>query len=425
VSRATVAVIAVVSTFATAMVLAGAGSPQPTPPWVVAAVKRVVADRAVAARATAPQSARVAPPVSPPVSAAPAYSSLPSAPVTTQQSAAPAPAPPPAATEQSTAPAPAPATTQQSTTPAPAPNPTPKRTPSKAGHVFVILLTGAGYQATFGTQSQMPYLATQLRPQGALLSGFHPLDAADLPNYLALAGGLKPNAQTQANCPTYRDGECVQPNTVLSLGDQVTSSGRLWRSYAESMGDQPCRHPANGSADDTLQTRPGDEYATRHNPFVYFHSLLDLSDCQANDLDLSALPKDLRTTKTTPNLALIVPNLCNGGGEQPCADGTAGGPPAADAFLKTWVPQILASPAYRKDGALIVAFLTSDPGGLAPTGALVLSRFTRPATLYAKPFDPDALLRSLEDLFGLDALGQAKHAPSFAKLTFAKAFPPH
>jgi len=192
----------------------------------------------------------------------------------------------------------------------------------------------------------------------------------------------------------------VQPNTVLSLGDQVSSSGRIWRAYLEGMGDTPCVHPDNGTADTTLTQTTG--YVTRHNPFVYFHSLVDLSDCQANDLDLSKLPDDLKTTKTTPNLAFVAPAL----GDDP------------DAFLKTWVPQILDSPAYKKDGVLVIAFLS----GPSPSGAVVLSPYARKASLYAKPYDPYSLLRSIEALFALDPLGQAKTAPSFAKTVLTSAF---
>jgi hypothetical protein len=36
----------------------------------------------------------------------------------------------------------------------------------------------------------------------------------------------------------------------------------------EDMGT-PCRHPAIGAMDDTQSARPDDQYATRHNPFVY------------------------------------------------------------------------------------------------------------------------------------------------------------
>ena len=54
-----------------------------------------------------------------------------------------------------------------------------------------------------------------------------------------------------------------------------------------------CRHPVLNSFDTTQQARVGDQYAARHNPFVYFHSLLDGGACAANDIDLSQLQTDL------------------------------------------------------------------------------------------------------------------------------------
>lgn len=383
-SRTRLALLAIVSIFATAVVLADAAGPAPRPAWLAAAVQRVAALRRAPAPATTEAQARVPPPRAP--AAAP---SSPVAPVS-----APAPVSSAAAAPTPT-PAPAP----------PAPPAAPKPEPSKVRHVFVIALRGAGYQATFGPQSPLPYLATDLRARGALLSGFHPVDAADLPNYLAFAGGLQPSSETRAECGIFADRGCVQPNTTLSLGDQVTSSGRSWRAYLEGMGDQPCVHPEDGAQDATLQATSG--YVTRHNPFVYFHSLLDLGDCQANDVDLTRLGDDLKTARTTPNLAYIAPAV----GDD------------LDAFLKTWVPQIVDSAAYKKDGALIVAFLSGDTGTGA-TGALLLSRWARPGSLYAKDYDPASLLGAVEDMFALDRLGAAKRAPAFARLLLPSAFPP-
>jgi hypothetical protein len=288
-------------------------------------------------------------------------------------------------------------------------------------HVFVIALAGAGYQAAFGPGAASTYLA-QLRQKGALLSGFAPIDGAELPNYLAFAGGQPPNAATRAECATFADfpagaapakdgvvpGDgCIYPNTVLSLGDQVTASGGLWRAYLQDLDAGPdhaasCRHPAVGAADGTLQPRPSDSYATRHNPFVYFHSLLDLGDCQADDLPLTKLSADLATEKTTPELAYLAP----GAG----AD--------ADAFLRQWVPPILASPGYRHGGVLAVAFLS----GPAPTGALLLSPFAQKGALYAQPYDPYSLLRSIEDLLALEPLAKAAKAKSFARVALRPAF---
>jgi hypothetical protein len=334
--------------------------------------------------------------------------------------------------------------------------------PSKVKHVFVIALTGTPSQPAFGATSPAHYLATELKRRGTLLSGFRPVDGgADLPNYLAMTGGQPPNPDTRRECTTFSDfpssaattsagvvsgSGCVYPNTVLSIGDQLTASRHTWRAYAEDLGSgtdgaQSCRHPRPGEADDTLRGRVGDQYATRHNPFVYFHSLLDLGDCMANDVALDQLAGDLRSVSKTPDYAFIAPNLCDSGTESPCVDGRPGGLATADAFLNEWVPRILASPAYQRDGLLVVTFpsstttptatgttttppATTDPatGSPAPTGTLLLSRFARAGTTIAGPYDPYSLLRSVEDLFGLTPLARAKDAASFAKVALPGAF---
>ncbi|HEX6651770.1 MAG TPA: alkaline phosphatase family protein [Thermoleophilaceae bacterium] len=314
--------------------------------------------------------------------------------------------------------------------------------PSRIKHVFVIALAGHGFDATFGPSSPAPYLTGQLRPKGALLTNYSSLGHGDLADLLALAGGQPPNADTSAGCPTYRDfppmtkpkksGEivadgCVYPNTVTSLSDQVTSSGGSWRAYIEDLDQGPdgkssCRHPASDAADDTTRARPGDGYATRHNPFVYFHSLLDLGSCDANDVALGGLESDLRTAKDTPNLAFIAPNLCHDGTESPCADGSPGGIPAADAFLAEWAPKILDSPAYRKDGLLVITFADS-PDQTTPVGTLLVSQYADAGITNDAAWDPYSLLRSLEDLLGLDALARAAEADSFANTVLARALP--
>lgn len=322
--------------------------------------------------------------------------------------------------------------------------------PTKIRHVFVIALAGHGFDAAFGPQSSAPYLATRLRPRGVVLEGFRALGAAQLPDHIAQVGGQPPNAQTRADCPSFaeippattptKSGEirahgCVFPNTVTTIGDQLTASRRVWRAYVEDLDRGPerratCRRPASNAADDTLRDRAGDGYATRRNPFVYFHSLLDLGDCDALDGPLERLERDLRTVATTANYSYVAPNLCHSGSESPCADGSPGGLPAADAFLATWVPRILASPAYRRDGLLIVTFAGRTVAASAPApaaadlrnGTLLLSRFAAAGTTAGGDYDPYSLLRSVEDLFALRPLARAASARSFAPTVLGNAY---
>jgi phosphatidylinositol-3-phosphatase len=78
---------------------------------------------------------------------------------------------------------------------------------------------------------------------------------------------------------TTSDGQavgqgCVYPASVPTVADQLTAKGLTWKAYQQDMG-APCRHPVLGLLDDTQKAPVGDQYAARHNPFVYFHSIID------------------------------------------------------------------------------------------------------------------------------------------------------
>jgi phosphatidylinositol-3-phosphatase len=304
-------------------------------------------------------------------------------------------------------------------------------------HVFVISLTSPGYEAAFGETSQMQYLATQLRPKGELLSGYTLLDDAVLPNGVATVSGQPPNSSTEGNCATYTefppsakvgsDGTvsgagCVYPVETLTVADQLASGRFSWRAYMDGMVDEAgkaakCVHPDADATD----TPPPGAYAASQNPFVHFHSLLDLGDCATNDVPLDELPADLRKATATANYSYIAPTPCNSGATGQCAPGSVEGAAAADAFLSKWVPEILASPAYKEDGLLAVTFGAANPatteGAPAPAtapaddplhvGALLVSRFLSGGSTNATTYDPYSLLRTTEDLFGLGHLGLA------------------
>jgi phosphatidylinositol-3-phosphatase len=311
-------------------------------------------------------------------------------------------------------------------------------------HVFVINLENKGYDETWGPGSAAPYLSQTLRAQGVLLSSYYGTAHNSQPNYVAQVSGQGPNPQMQGDCQTYSNftgsgtaapgqavgSGCVFPPSVPSLPDQLGGKGLTWRGYMEDVGT-PCRHPQVGAADDTQKAKVGDQYATRHNPFMYFHSVIDSPSCADHVVDLSALPFDLGSTSSTRNLTYITPNLCNDGHDAPCVDGRAGGLAAADTWLRTWVPRITGSPAFKQDGMLVITFDESDgpqsdasaccgegPGPNSPlpgitgmgggkVGALVLSPFVKANTVSSTSYNHYSLLASIEDLFGLPYLGYA------------------
>ncbi|MGY2746784.1 alkaline phosphatase family protein [Arthrobacter sp. UYCu723] len=301
----------------------------------------------------------------------------------------------------------------------------------KPGHVFVINLENKGYEKVWGAGSEAPYLAKTLRANGVLLSDYYGIAHHSNANYLAQISGQASNAMTRDDCPTYApftqtgsagQGQvqgtgCVYPASVPTVAGQLSSAGKTWKGYMEDM-KTPCRHPELGAKDDDQKAKVDDQYATRHNPFVYFEEITSSPECQNNVVDFTELAGDLQSIATTPALSYITPNLCNDGHDAPCVDGSPGGLASADSWLRQQIPAILESPAFKKDGVLVITFDESEgntggpsgiPGGTAggKIGALVLSPFTKGGTTSDKPYNHFSLLGSIEDIFSLPHLGYA------------------
>jgi phosphatidylinositol-3-phosphatase len=334
--------------------------------------------------------------------------------------------------------------------------------------VFVIVLENESFSSTFATPTDDPYLASTLVGQGALLTNFYAVGHDSLDNYIAMISGQPPTTDTQDDCLHFLgivgslgpagietgDG-CVYPPDVQTVGSQLESAGYTWKAYMQDMGNVPsresaaCGHPVLGSADQTEIAVPGDGYATRHDPFMYFESVID--DRQACDSHVVALGSpdgqmpasalsgetglatDLRSVATTPNYSFITPNLCEDGHDFPCVNQATGESAYADfdGFLQTWVPLITRSAAYRQGGMLIVTFdeaesgpeadsaccgerpgpAAAEPGKNGPgggiVGAVVLSPFIRPGTVSRTEYNDFSLLATVEEIFGLARLGEA------------------
>ncbi|TAN00595.1 MAG: phosphoesterase [Rhodanobacteraceae bacterium] len=317
-------------------------------------------------------------------------------------------------------------------------------------HVFLVVLENEPFQVTFGAHSPAPYLAHELPKRGALLTQYFAIGHYSLDNYIALISGQAPNPETQEDCKTFSefrrsapgfdaDGQirgsgCVYPADVKTLANQLQEAGFTWKGYMEDMGRDPnreaaaCAHPAIGAVDHTNAATAQDQYADKHDPFVYFHSIIDdRANCAAHVVTLDELPRDLQSIATTPNFSFITPNLCHDGHDAPCKDGEPGGLVSADKFLREWIPQILASPAFKQDGLLIITFDEGvdaaaccgetrpegapEPGQFGPgggrIGAVVISPFVQPGTVSDIQYNHYGLLRSVEDWFDLPHLGYA------------------
>jgi phosphatidylinositol-3-phosphatase len=389
-----------------------------------------------------------------------------------------------------------------------------KTAAAKVRHIFLIVLENKGFRNTFTISIQDPYLQHTLVPQGALLTQYYGTGRMGLASLIAMLSGQSATVDTDNDCLPYAkglignyadvqqrgiapqgqvvaSGGCIYGKNVANLPGQLDRAGLGWRAYMEDMGNDPareaktCGHPDLGVGTDntnlaeapSVAVPPGDAYTTRRNPFVYFHSILDDAEsCARHVVNLDLLPGDLAGERTTPNFVYIAPNLCNSGHDgvgtgQPgstCANWDPGGLTSVDGFLKKWVPQITNSPAFQKDGLLIIIFVGGDsqerlsgnpitgkrtaeivfpgesccnqqPGpnlakarpatmtlldtatlvqqitmdgyGGGRVGALLLSPFVKPGSSSDTPYNDYSLLRTIEDSFHLDHIGYAADDP--------------
>ncbi|HZP14154.1 MAG TPA: alkaline phosphatase family protein [Nevskiaceae bacterium] len=337
------------------------------------------------------------------------------------------------------------------------------------GHVFVVILENESYASSFQPPSPT-YLSSTLPAQGALLTSYYGIGHVSNDNYIAMVSGQGPNALTQSDCIAFVNfvgsgpiaaldnqavGQgCVYPANVPNVTDQLRAKGLTWKAYMEDMGNTPsresatCGHPALNSQDGTQSATAQDSYATRHNPFAYFHSIIDdAAYCNQHVVNLSPLQSDLASIATTPNFVFISPSLCHDGHDAPCANGEPGGLTSINTFLPGLVHTIVSSPAFQQDGLLIVTFdegavtdasaccgetagpnsplpgITGLGGGL--TGAVLLSPFITPGTVSSTAYNHYSMLRSIEDLLGLRYLGYAGASAqaSFGPDVFTAAMP--
>ena len=341
----------------------------------------------------------------------------------------------------------------------------PEPTVPPISHVFLIVLGDQGYEHTFGPNSASTYFSKTLPEQGELLSNYYAVSPGDLSNEIALLSGQGPTVQTAANCPEYTDlvpsapglteqvegAGCVYPAETQTLPGQLVAAKLSWKAYVEDIGSgeagQPttCRRPILGAADPDSLPSAGDGYETWRNPLVYFHSIVDGEECAERDVGLDRLGADLANVKRTPTLSYIVPDACHDGSEVPCEPGQPAGLAGTESFLQTVIPEIQKSQAYGGGGLIAITFAQAPQAGpeadtssccgtpeypnlkvpgappaepvngpVKPTGGggrvgmLLISPFVLPGSVNESGYyNHYSMLRSIEELFGLPAIGYA------------------
>jgi hypothetical protein len=234
---------------------------------------------------------------------------------------------------------------------------------TKVNHVWLIVLSGQGYSKSFGDYTSPSYLVSDLSARGAVVQNYYSVAQGELSNAIALVSGQGPTWQQAENCPNYTDllpgtfdattqqslGDgCVFPDSIRTIGDAVSATGKTWSAYSEDIdnGAPACQPPAPGSA---------------FNPFMYFKTIAASPNCAFEMYGLKALDADLDAARS-PAFSMVIPNRCHNGSNTPCSPGAPAGLATSDAFLQTVVPKIMGSKDYLDGGVIAITFDQSQQG---------------------------------------------------------------
>jgi hypothetical protein len=279
------------------------------------------------------------------------------------------------------------------------------------GHVFVIIGENTDYQHV--TATNMPYLMTTIRPSSAWFDNYYSATHWSQANYVALTSG-------QFTACEQADGGYACRDDADNLFHQLDSARMSWKVWLES-GTAKCDTGSGGSCTSN-DPCPLTGFYTTGNPPIDFTDI-PYDECLANDVPAGTPQDGMVTfnselaTGSVADFNLLIPNGCD--------DGEANCKPVNnrytqfDDFLAHEVPLIESSPAFGKNGVVVVLYDEDQRmGGIAAKNGLasgghtpcaLVSPLVQPGNYDATTYSYSAL-RTIQDGFLLSPyLGAAAH----------------
>jgi len=249
-------------------------------------------------------------------------------------------------------------------------------------HVVVVMEENTSETSIYGS-ANAPYI-NSLKDNGVYFTQSFAITHPSQPNYVALFSG-----STQG----LSDDSCPHTFSANNLGNQLRTAGFSFIGYSESM-------PSDGYTGCTSGT-----YARKHSPWI------DFSDLPvATNLTYASFPTDFTTL---PTLSFVIPNLCDD--MHDCSTVTG------DTWLKNHL-DAYAQWAKTHNSLLIVTWDEDDSTTSANQIATIFYGANLKNGAYGETVNHYSILRTLEDMYGLTALGSAANATAITDV-WASATP--
>jgi hypothetical protein len=283
--------------------------------------------------------------------------------------------------------------------------------PTRSQHVVVIMEENRSISEA---SQYMPYLKSLAEQYGQGMQVYSDSHGSWLA-YGELTSGMAPFNGEGDRGLCNGDG-CTQTITIDNLVRHFASQEITWRAYFQTM-------PQIGY----LGYQYG-EYVRRHNPFAFYSDVVNNPAEQDQLFPLDPYLLQDIANNNLANFTWISPDLDhdahNGSDDQLALA-------AADAYLQTFVPQLLASPPFQAggDGVLVVTFDEGELSGDNECGTnpdpnncgghiwqVVIGPHVTPAYQSNTHYKQGSQLRMFCDLLGLNSCpGDGASSPSMSE----------
>jgi acid phosphatase len=260
-------------------------------------------------------------------------------------------------------------------------------------HVFVLVEENHSYNSIIGNPA-MPF-TNSLAQQYSLATQYYANRHNSLPNYFMLTVG-----DLVTTDDTYT-GTVTADNVVRA----VTSAGKTWKVYAESL-------PSVGYLGATVIP-----YGKDHNPFTYFSDVLNSSNQAANVVPFTQLATDIQNG-TLPDYSMIVPDLANDGHDCPSEAATCtdtGKLANIDTWIQSNVGPLINSSAFNNSVLIYTwdeSVITDLANGGGHVATILIGSMVRHGYQSTTMYQHQSTLRLTMELLGISDLpGAAASAP--------------
>ncbi|MFI6602440.1 alkaline phosphatase family protein [Nonomuraea sp. NPDC050536] len=236
-------------------------------------------------------------------------------------------------------------------------------------HVVVVIFENTNYSTVKGS-SNAPYL-NQLASQGALFTNSFGVTHPSQPNYLALFSGSQQGV-TNDSCP--------KDFTVANLGQQLLEAGLTFKAYSEGLPSAGYTGCSSG------------RYVRKHAPWVDFPTVKG----SGYHVPYSQFPTDF---SKLPTVSFVIPDMCDD--MHDCSTKTG------DTWLKNHL-DAYAQWAKTHNSLLVQTFDEDNFTSVNKIFTTFVGEHVKPGYESGTQINHYTVLRTIEEMYGLSALGNAK-----------------